>query len=179
MTAVMMTTTTTTTMMKTTTSRSAARQSQIANRQRPCPSPARAREKVEMCWCTRARASPTPNHPLPKDVKLKYDGKPVDLPPETEEVAMFYAVKIETQHAQNPIFNRNFFDDFTADLKKFPAKRRHPDQVVRQARLPRHVQLLESLKDAENERKKALAPSARKREIEAPKSRRTPGRSAS
>ena len=55
---------------------------------------------------------PEPYTPLPRDVMLKYDGKPVPLPPESEEVAMFYAVKLESQHASNPIFNRNFFEDF-------------------------------------------------------------------
>lgn len=81
---------------------------------------------------------PEPYKPLPDDVKLKYDGRPVSLPPESEEVAMFYAVKLETQHAQNPIFNKNFFEDFCVSLKKFPpvrglaltAARRHQDQKV-------------------------------------------------
>ncbi|GAC71226.1 DNA topoisomerase I [Moesziomyces antarcticus T-34] len=112
---------------------------------------------------------PDPYQPLPKDVKLKYDGEPVDLPPETEEVAMFYAVKIETQHAQNPIFNRNFFDDFTADLKKFPPRDGTQIKSFDKLDFRDMYNYWRSLKDAENERKKALAPSARKREIEARK----------
>lgn len=66
---------------------------------------------------------PEPYKPLPEDVTLKYDGRPVHLPPESEEIAMFYAVKLETQHAQNPIFNKNFFEDFCASLKKHPPVR--------------------------------------------------------
>nr|CDI57207.1 DNA topoisomerase I [Melanopsichium pennsylvanicum 4] len=109
---------------------------------------------------------PDPYQPLPKDVKLKYDGKPVDLPPETEEVAMFYAVKLETQHAQNAIFNRNFFDDFKADLKKYPPRCGTPIKSFDKLDFRDIHNYWRSLKDAENERKKALAPSARKREIE-------------
>ena len=47
-------------------------------------------------------------------------GEPVDLPPESEEVAGFYAAMIETPHAQDAVFNKNFFDDFLKVLKKSP-----------------------------------------------------------
>lgn len=109
---------------------------------------------------------PDPYQPLPKDVKLKYDGKPVDLPPETEEVAMFYAVKLETQHAQNAIFNRNFFNDFKADLKKYPPRDGTQIKSFDKLDFRDMYNYWRSLKDAELERKKSLAPSARKREIE-------------
>lgn len=109
---------------------------------------------------------PDPYQPLPRDVKLKYDGKPVDLPPETEEVAMFYAVKLETQHAQNAIFNCNFFDDFKADLKKYPPRDGTQIKSFDKLDFRDMYNYWRSLRDAENERKKALAPSARKREIE-------------
>ena len=114
---------------------------------------------------------PDPYVPLPKSVTLKYDGKPVLLPPETEEVAMFYAVKLETQHAQNPIFNRNFFDDFKSDLKRFPptngVKIEHFDKLD----FRDIYNYWKGLKDAEVERKKGMAPSARKKEIDARKAR--------
>ncbi|PWZ02047.1 DNA topoisomerase I [Testicularia cyperi] len=109
---------------------------------------------------------PEPYQPLPKDVKLKYDGRPVDLPPETEEVAMFYAVKLETQHAQNSIFNRNFFDDFKGDLKRFPPRDGTKIQVFDKLDFRDMYNHWKSLRDAEADRKKSLAPSARKREIE-------------
>ncbi|KAK9463533.1 uncharacterized protein V1516DRAFT_661662 [Lipomyces oligophaga] len=61
---------------------------------------------------------PPPYEPLPAHVKLKYDGKPVNLPLEAEEVAGFFGAMIETEHAKNPVFQANFFADFRSVLKK-------------------------------------------------------------
>ncbi|KAH3688619.1 hypothetical protein WICPIJ_000393 [Wickerhamomyces pijperi] len=55
---------------------------------------------------------------LPSHVKLYYDGKPVDLPPAAEEVAGFFAALIETDHGKNPVFQKNFFNDFLEVLKE-------------------------------------------------------------
>ena len=123
----------------------------------------------EKKWDTLIHKGPRfadPYQPLPRDVKLKYEGKPVDLPPETEEVAMFYAVKLETQHAQNAIFNRNFFDDFKADLKKYPPRDGTQIKSFDKLDFRDMYKHWKALRDAETERKKNLAPSARKREIE-------------
>ncbi|GMM34647.1 DNA topoisomerase 1 [Saccharomycopsis crataegensis] len=49
---------------------------------------------------------------LPKKVKLIYDGQPVVLPLEAEEVAGFFGAMVETDHAKNPVFQKNFFRDF-------------------------------------------------------------------
>lgn len=49
-----------------------------------------------------------------------YAGEPVDLPVESEEVAGFYGALIESPHAQDVTFNKNFFDDFLKVLKKYP-----------------------------------------------------------
>ncbi|KAI0075760.1 hypothetical protein K474DRAFT_1663863 [Panus rudis PR-1116 ss-1] len=65
---------------------------------------------------------PPPYEPLPKHVKMKYDGKPVDLPPESEEVAGFYSAMLETDHARDATFNKNFFNDFLGVLKKHPPR---------------------------------------------------------
>jgi Eukaryotic DNA topoisomerase I, DNA binding fragment len=46
--------------------------------------------------------------------------KPVDLPPESEEVAGFYGAMLETDHAKDATFNKNFFDDWSKVLKKHP-----------------------------------------------------------
>jgi len=54
----------------------------------------------------------------PHGVKMKYDGKPVDLTPEAEEVAGFFAALIETDHGKNPVFQKNFFSDWQEILKK-------------------------------------------------------------
>jgi DNA topoisomerase-1 len=57
--------------------------------------------------------------PLPKHVKLVYDGVPVSLQPEAEEAASFYGGMLNSAHnVENPTFNKNFFEDFTAILDK-------------------------------------------------------------
>jgi len=61
---------------------------------------------------------PPPYEPLPKNVKMKYDGKEVTLPPEAEEVAGFFAALIESDHGQNPVFQQNFFNDWLEILKE-------------------------------------------------------------
>ncbi|KIJ67819.1 hypothetical protein HYDPIDRAFT_107329 [Hydnomerulius pinastri MD-312] len=65
---------------------------------------------------------PPPYEPLPSHVKMKYKGKEVDLPPESEEVAGFYAAMIETDHAQDKTFNKNFFDDWLKVLQDYPPR---------------------------------------------------------
>jgi DNA topoisomerase IB len=50
-------------------------------------------------------------------------GKDVDLPPASEEVAGFYAAMIETDHAQDKTFNKNFFEDWKKVLKDHPTVR--------------------------------------------------------
>lgn len=61
---------------------------------------------------------PPPYQPLPSHIKLYYDGKPVDLPPQAEEVAGFFAALLESDHAKNPVFQKNFFNDFLQVLKE-------------------------------------------------------------
>lgn len=62
---------------------------------------------------------PPPYEPLPKNVKLKYDGVPVSLHPDAEEVATFFGSMLNSTHnVENPVFQRNFFSDFKEILKK-------------------------------------------------------------
>jgi len=62
---------------------------------------------------------PPPYEPLPQDVKMKYDGVPVTLEPEAEEVAGFFGSMLNaTHHTENPTFQKNFFMDFQDILKK-------------------------------------------------------------
>lgn len=61
---------------------------------------------------------PPPYEPLPSYVKLYYDGKPVDLPPAAEEVAGFFGAMLESDHTKNPVFQKNFFEDFLDVLSK-------------------------------------------------------------
>lgn len=59
--------------------------------------------------------------PLPKHVKLKYDGKDVSLPLEAEEAATFWVAMMtpaSSHHLDNPTFRQNFFTDFSEIIKK-------------------------------------------------------------
>nr|UWK20508.1 topoisomerase [Trichoderma stromaticum] len=63
--------------------------------------------------------------PLPKHIKMYYDGQPVTLAPEAEEVATFWVAMMtaaSTHHLDNPIFRKNFFTDFSEFIKKYGAK---------------------------------------------------------
>lgn len=50
-------------------------------------------------------------------------GKEVNLPPAAEEVAGFYAAMLETEHAQDATFNKNFFEDWRTVMKQHPPVR--------------------------------------------------------
>lgn len=76
---------------------------------------------------------PPDYEPLPKSVNLYYDGKPVLLPPEAEEVAGFYGAMLNTDHAKNTVFQKNFFEDFLQVLKEtgVEAKDKKTHEVVK------------------------------------------------
>jgi DNA topoisomerase-1 len=57
---------------------------------------------------------------VPHGIKMKYDGKPITLSPEAEEVASFFAALLETDHGKNPVFQKNFFADWQEVLKQNP-----------------------------------------------------------
>ncbi len=59
-----------------------------------------------------------PDEYKPHNVPLLYDNKIVELTPEQEEVATFYAQMIETDYVQNNKFNDNFFKDWKSFLGK-------------------------------------------------------------
>lgn len=62
---------------------------------------------------------PPPYELLPKNVKMKYDGVPVTLHPDAEEVAGFFGSMLNSTHnVENPVFQKNFFSDFKDVLKK-------------------------------------------------------------
>ena len=48
----------------------------------------------------------------PHGVKMLYDGVPVELTPEQEEVATFFAVMKETEYMNKPTFLNNFWEGF-------------------------------------------------------------------
>ncbi|KAJ5571306.1 DNA topoisomerase I domain 1 [Penicillium sp. DV-2018c] len=56
---------------------------------------------------------------LPENVKMKYDGVPITLQPEAEEVATFFGSMLNSTHnVENPVFQKNFFGDFKDIIKK-------------------------------------------------------------
>lgn len=57
---------------------------------------------------------------VPHGAQMKYDGTPISLSPEAEEVASFYAALLETRHVENHVFRENFFNDWKEVLKKDP-----------------------------------------------------------
>ncbi|KAI1082969.1 hypothetical protein F5B20DRAFT_531072 [Whalleya microplaca] len=74
---------------------------------------------------------PPPYEPLPKNVKLIYDGTPVNLALEAEEVAGFFGSMLNSTHnVENPIFQKNFFSDFKEVLGRTGgATDRHGNKV--------------------------------------------------
>lgn len=62
---------------------------------------------------------PPEYEPLPKHIKLRYDGVPVTLSIEAEEIAGFFGAMLNSTHnVENPTFQKNFFADFTEEVKK-------------------------------------------------------------
>ncbi|KAI6088800.1 hypothetical protein F4821DRAFT_232982 [Hypoxylon rubiginosum] len=62
---------------------------------------------------------PPPYEPLPKNVKLVYNGTPVNLHVEAEEVAGFFGSMLNSTHnVENPVFQKNFFADFKEILNR-------------------------------------------------------------
>ncbi|KAJ8117338.1 hypothetical protein ONZ43_g4233 [Nemania bipapillata] len=62
---------------------------------------------------------PPEYEPLPKNVKLVYNGTPVNLSVEAEEVAGFFGAMLNSTHnVENPVFQKNFFNDFKDVLKR-------------------------------------------------------------
>jgi len=54
----------------------------------------------------------------PHNIPVLYEGKPVQLTPEQEEVATFYASMLETDFMSNDKFKKNFFRDWSELLGK-------------------------------------------------------------
>lgn len=54
----------------------------------------------------------------PHEVKMLYDGKPVELTPEQEEVASMFAIMKETDYMNKPTFLKNFWEGFKEVLGK-------------------------------------------------------------
>ena len=73
-------------------------------------------------WTTLEHAGvvfPPEYQPMPKNIQMLYDGEPVRMAPEAEEIAGFFGGMLSSTHnVENPTFQKNFFDDFTKMLKE-------------------------------------------------------------
>jgi DNA topoisomerase I len=113
---------------------------------------------------------PPPYELLPKNVKMKYDGAPVTMAPDAEEVAGFFGGMLNSTHnVENPTFQKNFFHDFQQILRETGgAKDRDGNKVaIKEFRKCDFKPIFEYY-DAEREKKKAL-PAAEKKAIKAEK----------
>ncbi|KAI2876187.1 hypothetical protein CBS76997_2238 [Aspergillus niger] len=108
---------------------------------------------------------PPPYEPLPKNVKMKYDGIPVTLHPDAEEVAGFFGGMLNaTQHVENPTFQKNFFMDFRDILKKTGgAKDPKGNKVDIKDFHKCDFQPIFAYYDNQRQEKKALPPAEKKR----------------
>nr|POE49503.1 dna topoisomerase 1 [Quercus suber] len=62
---------------------------------------------------------PPEYEPLPKSVRMLYDGVPVSLHPEAEEIAYAFGAMLNSTHnVENPTFQKNFFADFKEMLDR-------------------------------------------------------------
>lgn len=113
---------------------------------------------------------PPEYEPLPKNVKLIYDGVPVSLHPEAEEIAGFYGGMLNSTHnVENPTFNKNFFEDFVAVLDKKGHGKDKDGKIIKIKKFEKcdFRPIFEHF-DAERARKKAL-PAAEKKALKAEK----------
>lgn len=62
----------------------------------------------------------------PHGVKMLYNGMPLNLTPDQEEIATWFADILETDHAENPTFCKNFFADWQRVLRSTSQARTFP-----------------------------------------------------
>ena len=124
-------------------------------------------------WTTLEHAGvvfPPEYQPLPKNVQMLYDGTPVRMAPEAEEIAGFFGTMLNSTHnVENPTFQKNFFDDFTKMLKETGgATDRHGNRVNIKEFTKCDFQPIFNYYDAQRAEKKAL-PGAEKKQLKADK----------
>ena len=113
---------------------------------------------------------PPPYEPLPKNAKMMYDGQPVNMAPEAEEIAGFFGSMLNSTHnVENPTFQKNFFEDFTTMLKETGgAKDRNGNKVAIKDFKKCDFKPIFDYYDAQRAEKKAL-PAAEKKRLKAEK----------
>lgn len=113
---------------------------------------------------------PPPYEPLPKNVKMRYDGTPVLMAPEAEEIAGFFGAMLNSTHnVENPTFQKNFFQDFQKMLDETGgAKDKHGAKVVIKDFTKCDFQPIFDYYDGQRAEKKSL-PGAEKKRLKAEK----------
>ena len=113
---------------------------------------------------------PPPYEPLPKTVRLLYDGAPVTMAPEAEEVAGFFGSMLNSTHnVENPTFVKNFFNDFTEILKETGGARDREGNKVKINEFKKcDFHPIFDYYQAKSDQKKSLS-TAQKKEIKAQK----------
>ena len=124
-------------------------------------------------WTTLEHAGvvfPPPYEPLPNNVRMRYDGVPVTMAPEAEEIAGFFGSMLNSTHnVENPTFRKNFFEDFTKMLKETGGARDKEGNKVNIREFAKcDFQPIFDYYDAQRAQKKAL-PGAEKKKIKAEK----------
>ena len=113
---------------------------------------------------------PPPYEPLPKDVQMLYDGKPVSMHPDAEEVAGFFGSMLNSTHnVENPTFQKNFFHDFKDILKRSGGATDSSGERIAVKEFAKcDFKPIFNYYDAQREAKKAL-PAAEKKALKAAK----------
>ena len=124
-------------------------------------------------WTTLEHAGvvfPPPYQPLPKNVQMRYNGTPVRMDPEAEEIAGFFGAMLNSTHnVENPTFQKNFFEDFTKMLKDTGGATDKEGNKVHIKEFSKcDFQPIFDYYDAQRTQKKAL-PAAEKKAIKAEK----------
>lgn len=124
-------------------------------------------------WTTLEHAGvvfPPPYQPLPKNVCMRYNGVPVRMAPEAEEVAGFFGAMLNSTHnVENPTFQKNFFADFHKVLKETGGAVDKDGQKVTIKEFSKcDFQPIFDYYDAQRTEKKAL-PAAEKKRLKAEK----------
>lgn len=113
---------------------------------------------------------PPEYEPLPKHVKMLYDGVPVTMRPEAEEIAYAFGSMLNSTHnVENPTFQKNFMHDFKEMLDQTGhATDKHGNRVKITKFEKCDFQPIFNHVDAERQAKKAL-PAAEKKALKAEK----------
>ena len=113
---------------------------------------------------------PPEYEPLPKNVKMLYDGVPVSMQPDAEEIAYAFGSMLNSTHnVENPTFQKNFFADFKEMLDKTGQATDRDGNRVKITKFEKcdFKPIFEHV-DAERTAKKAL-PAAEKKKLKAEK----------